>query len=44
VILAGRLGTRISKETFLKTKLIVDIGCLQILGHILKIFGVHGFG
>ena len=36
VILAGGLGTRISEETHLKPKLMVEIGGRPILWHILK--------
>ena len=42
VILAGGLGTRISEETQLKPKPMVEIGGKPILWHILKIFSAHG--
>ncbi len=42
VILAGGLGTRISEETHLKPKPMVDIGGRPILWHILKIYSAHG--
>ena len=42
VILAGGLGTRISEETHLKPKPMVEIGGKPILWHILKIFSAHG--
>ena len=42
VILAGGLGTRISEETALRPKPMVDIGGLPILWHILKIYSSHG--
>lgn len=42
VILAGGLGTRISEETHLKPKPMVEIGGKPILWHILKIFSFHG--
>jgi len=42
VILAGGLGTRISEETSLKPKPMVEIGGRPILWHILKIFSAHG--
>jgi glucose-1-phosphate cytidylyltransferase len=42
VILAGGLGTRISEETHLKPKPMVEIGGRPILWHILKIFSSHG--
>jgi glucose-1-phosphate cytidylyltransferase len=46
VILAGGLGTRISEETHLKPKPMVEIGGKPILWHILKIYssyGIHEF-
>lgn len=46
VILAGGLGTRLSEETHLKPKPMVEIGGKPILWHILKIyshFGIHEF-
>lgn len=42
VILAGGLGTRISEETHLKPKPMVEIGGRPILWHILKFYGHHG--
>jgi glucose-1-phosphate cytidylyltransferase len=42
VILAGGLGTRISEETYLKPKPMVEIGGKPILWHILKIYSAHG--
>lgn len=42
VILAGGLGTRISEETSVKPKPMVEIGGRPILWHIMKIFGSHG--
>ena len=42
VILAGGLGTRLSEETHLKPKPMVEIGGMPILWHILKIYGQHG--
>ena len=42
VILAGGLGTRLSEETSLRPKPMVDIGGLPILWHILKIYSRHG--
>lgn len=41
VILAGGLGTRISEETHLKPKPMIDIGGKPILWHIMKIFSAH---
>lgn len=42
VILAGGLGTRLSEETHLKPKPMVEIGGYPILWHIMKIFSSHG--
>ncbi len=42
VILAGGLGTRISEETHLRPKPMVEIGGMPILWHIMKIFSSHG--
>ncbi len=42
VILAGGLGTRISEETHLKPKPMVEIGGRPILWHILKMYSAHG--
>lgn len=42
VILAGGLGTRISEETHLKPKPMIEIGGKPILWHILKIYSHHG--
>lgn len=42
VILAGGLGTRLSEETTLKPKPMVEIGGKPILWHILKIYSDHG--
>jgi glucose-1-phosphate cytidylyltransferase len=42
VILAGGLGTRISEETHLKPKPMVEIGVRPILWHIMKIYSQHG--
>lgn len=41
VILAGGLGTRLSEETDLKPKPMVEIGGKPILWHIMKIYSVH---
>lgn len=42
VILAGGLGTRISEETAVKPKPMVEIGGKPILWHIMKIYSNHG--
>lgn len=41
VILAGGLGTRLSEETVLKPKPMVEIGGKPILWHIMKIYSSH---
>tara|TARA_Y100000589_G_scaffold329052_3_gene374639 strand:- start:1100 stop:1873 length:774 start_codon:yes stop_codon:yes gene_type:complete len=41
VILAGGLGTRLSEETSLKPKPMVEIGGFPILWHIMKIYSFH---
>jgi len=43
VILAGGLGTRISEETHLKPKPMVEIGGMPIIWHIMKIYSYYGF-
>lgn len=43
VILAGGLGTRLSEETSLKPKPMVEIGGMPILWHIMKIYSAHGY-
>lgn len=43
VILAGGLGTRLSEETVLKPKPMVEIGDMPILWHIMKIYSGFGF-
>ena len=43
VILAGGLGTRLSEETVLKPKPMVEIGDMPILWHIMKIYSSYGF-
>jgi glucose-1-phosphate cytidylyltransferase len=42
VILAGGLGTRISEETHLKPKPMIEIGGRPILWHIMKSYSAHG--
>lgn len=42
VILAGGLGTRLSEETHIKPKPMIEIGGQPILWHIMKIYAVHG--
>lgn len=43
VILAGGLGTRISEETVVRPKPMVEIGGRPILWHIMKIYSHYGF-
>lgn len=43
VILCGGLGTRLSEETQIKPKPMVEIGGRPILWHIMKIYERHGF-
>ena len=42
VLLAGGLGTRISEETALKPKPMIEIGGKPILWHIMKMYSAHG--
>jgi len=42
VILAGGLGTRLSEETYVKPKPMVEIGGKPILWHIMKIYSTFG--
>ncbi len=42
VILAGGKGTRLSEETILKPKPMVEIGYMPILWHIMKIYSTYG--
>lgn len=42
VILAGGLGTRISEETHLKPKPMIEIGGKPVLWHIMKLYSAHG--
>lgn len=43
VILAGGLGTRITEETNIKPKPMIEIGGKPIIWHIMKIYSEHGF-
>src|SRR5580704_5362808 len=42
VILAGGLGTRLSEETDLRPKPMIELGGKPILWHIMKIYSTHG--
>jgi glucose-1-phosphate cytidylyltransferase len=42
VILAGGAGTRISEETLVRPKPMIEIGHKPILWHIMKLYSVHG--
>jgi len=44
IILAGGYGTRISEESHLKPKPMIEIGERPILWHIMKIYSHYGFG
>ncbi len=43
VILAGGLGTRISEESLIKPKPLIEIGSKPIIWHIMKIYSHYGF-
>ncbi|WP_047986108.1 glucose-1-phosphate cytidylyltransferase [Ornithinibacillus californiensis] len=43
VILAGGFGTRISEESYLKPKPMIEIGNYPILWHIMKIYSSYGY-
>lgn len=43
VILAGGFGTRISEESHLKPKPMIEIGNMPILWHIMKLYGSYGY-
>lgn len=43
VILAGGLGTRITEESYLKPKPMIEIGEMPILWHIMKTYSYYGF-
>ena len=42
LILAGGFGTRISEESHLKPKPMIEIGGKPILWHIMKVYSIHG--
>jgi glucose-1-phosphate cytidylyltransferase len=42
VILAGGLGTRLSEETVVRPKPMVELGGMPVLWHIMKLYSVHG--
>lgn len=42
IILAGGLGTRLSEETVLRPKPMIEIGGRPVLWHIMKTFSAHG--
>ena len=42
VILAGGLGTRISEESVVKPKPMIEIGGMPIIWHIMKIYSSYG--
>ncbi|MEE9267747.1 MAG: sugar phosphate nucleotidyltransferase, partial [Gammaproteobacteria bacterium] len=43
VILAGGYGTRLSEETAVLPKPMIEIGGRPLLWHLMKLFSVHGF-
>ena len=43
VLLAGGFGTRISEESHLKPKPMIEIGGMPILWHIMKSYSYYGF-
>lgn len=43
VILAGGLGSRLSEETIVRPKPLVELGGRPVLWHIMKIYGHYGF-
>lgn len=43
VILAGGFGTRLSEETSVRPKPMVEIGEMPIIWHIMKMYSSHGF-
>ena len=43
VILAGGKGTRISEETSLKPKPMIEIGDMPIIWHIMKLYSAYGY-
>ncbi|MCK4751414.1 MAG: glucose-1-phosphate cytidylyltransferase, partial [Bacteroidales bacterium] len=43
VILAGGYGTRISEESGIRPKPMVEVGGMPIIWHIMKIYASHGF-
>ena len=43
ILLAGGLGTRLSEETILKHKPMVEIGGMPILWHIMKTYAAYGY-
>ena len=42
VILAGGRGTRISEESIIKPKPLIEIGGMPIIWHIMKIYSTYG--
>src|SRR4249919_253927 len=42
VILAGGIGTRISEETTVRPKPMIEIGGRPVLWHIMKMYSAHG--
>ena len=42
IILAGGFGTRLSEETDIKPKPMIEIGGKPIIWHIMKVYSAHG--
>ena len=43
VLLAGGLGTRLSEETDIKPKPMIEIGGMPLLWHVMNLYAAHGF-
>ena len=43
ILLAGGLGTRLSEETVVKPKPMVEIGSMPIIWHIMKTYAAYGY-
>lgn len=43
IILAGGMGTRLSEETVVRPKPMIEVGGKPLLWHLMNIYGAHGF-
>ena len=43
VLLAGGLGSRLSEETYLKPKPLIEIGNMPVIWHIMMIYSHYGY-